>query len=68
MIINTADKKNIHEHNIGDENNCREIDDDSFYDDMVSKMMDNNGLRGRKRKVCSSVKKTKRFKKGKAKK
>lgn len=68
VIINTADKKNIPEHNNSDENNCQEICNDSFYDDMVNKMMDNNSLRGRKRKACSSVKRTKRFKKSKAKK
>lgn len=68
VIINIADKTNIHEHNNSDGSNFREINDDSFYDDMVNKMMNNNSSRGRKRKACSSVKRTKRFKKGKAKK
>lgn len=67
-VINTTEKRNICELNNGDERHCKEIDDDSFYNDMVNRMMCNTNVRGRKRKAGSTVKKTKRLKKGKVKK
>lgn len=68
VITNTSDQNNMYEHNNSDEYNSQAIDDDAFYNNMVNRMMNSKSIRGRKRKASSSVKRTKRFKKGKAKK
>jgi len=49
---------------------CQGINVDSpYYEDMVNRMMETKSLRGRKRKITSSInKRTKRFKRSKGKK